>query len=33
VDLAVWTLIALPGVVLGVVAGVLRFHVDLSPAP
>lgn len=32
-DLAVWTLIALPGMVLGVVAGVLRFDVDLSLAP
>lgn len=32
-DLTVWTLIALPGMVLGVVTGVLRFHVDLSPAP
>jgi len=32
-DLAVWTFIALPGMVLGVVAGALRFDVDLSPAP
>ncbi|MDO8107071.1 ABC transporter permease [Isoptericola sp. b441] len=32
-DLTVWTLIALPGMVLGIVAGVLRFHVDLSLAP
>jgi ABC-2 type transport system permease protein len=32
-DLLVWTLLALPGMVLGVVAGVLRFDIDLSPAP
>jgi ABC-2 type transport system permease protein len=32
-DLLVWTLLALPGMVLGVVAGVLRFGIDLSPAP
>lgn len=32
-DLALWTLIALPGMVLGVVAGVLRFQVDLSLSP
>jgi ABC-2 type transport system permease protein len=32
-DLLVWTLIALPGMVLGNVTGVLRFDVDLSPAP
>ncbi len=32
-DLTVWTLIALPGMVLGVVTGVLRFDVQLSPAP
>ena len=32
-DLLVWTLIALPGMVLGIVTGVLRFDVDLSPAP
>ena len=32
-DLLVWTLLALPGVVLGVVAGVLRFDVQLSVAP
>ena len=31
-DLLGWTLIALPGVVLGVVAGVLRFHVHLAPS-
>lgn len=31
-DLLVWTLIALPGMVLGVVAGVLRFDLSLSPA-
>ena len=30
-DLLMWTLVALPGVVLGVVAGVLRFHVQLAP--
>jgi ABC-2 type transport system permease protein len=29
-DLLVWTLIALPGMVLGLVAGALRFDVDLS---
>lgn len=32
-DLLVWTVLALPGMVLGVVAGVLRFDVDLSVAP
>ncbi|WP_147794002.1 ABC transporter permease [Cellulomonas sp. Y8] len=32
-DLLVWTLIALPGMVLGIVTGVLRFDVHLSPAP
>ena len=32
-DLLMWTLIALPGMVLGVVAGVLRFDVQLSIAP
>lgn len=32
-DLLVWTLIALPGMVLGIVTGVLRFDIDLSPAP
>lgn len=32
-DLLVWTLLALPGMVLGVVAGVLRFDIDLSPTP
>ena len=32
-DLLVWSLLALPGMVLGVVAGVLRFHVTLSIAP
>ncbi|MCV2393722.1 ABC transporter permease [Actinotalea sp. M2MS4P-6] len=32
-DLTVWTLIALPGMVLGVITGMVRFHVDLSPAP
>lgn len=32
-DLLMWTLIALPGMVLGVVAGVLRFGVHLTIAP
>lgn len=32
-DLLLWTLIALPGVVLGVYAGVWRFGVHLAPAP
>ena len=32
-DLVMWTLLALPGMVLGVLAGVLRFDVDLAPAP
>ena len=32
-DLLMWTLIALPGMVLGVVAGVVRFDVQLSIAP
>lgn len=32
-DLAVWTVIALPGMVLGVVVGALRFDLDLAPAP
>lgn len=32
-DLSVWTLIALPGMVLGVLAGVIRFDVHLSLAP
>ncbi len=32
-DLLVWTLIALPGMVLGILTGVLRFDVDLSVAP
>lgn len=31
-DLAVWTLIALPGIAVGVVAGALRFDVELAPA-
>lgn len=31
-DLLVWTLIAVPGMVLGVVAGALRFDVALRPA-
>jgi ABC-2 type transport system permease protein len=32
-DLLMWTLIALPGMVLGIVAGVVRFDVHLSIAP
>ena len=32
-DLLVWTVVALPGMVLGIVAGVLRFGVDLSVRP
>ncbi len=32
-DLLVWTLIALPGMVLGIVVGVLRFDLTLSVAP
>ncbi|GAA3813889.1 ABC transporter permease [Cellulomonas soli] len=32
-DLLVWTLLALPGTVLGVVAGALRFDLTLSVAP
>ena len=32
-DLLVWTLLALPGMVLGVIAGALRFNISLSPAP
>lgn len=32
-DLAMWSALALPGMVLGVVAGALRFDVDLSLAP
>ncbi|MFF1528474.1 ABC transporter permease [Cellulomonas sp. NPDC058312] len=32
-DLLVWTLLALPGMLLGVLAGVLRYDVDLSVAP
>jgi ABC-2 type transport system permease protein len=32
-DLALWTLIALPGMVLGVVAGALKFDVHLSLSP
>lgn len=31
-DLAVWTLIALPGVAIGVLAGSIRFDVSLRPA-
>lgn len=32
-DLMVWTLLALPGMILGILAGVLRFDVTLSLAP
>lgn len=32
-DLLMWTLIALPGMVLGIIAGVMRFDVQLSIAP
>ncbi|MEP7762457.1 ABC transporter permease [Sanguibacter sp. 25GB23B1] len=32
-DLLVWSLLALPGMVLGVLAGALRFDLSLSPAP
>ena len=32
-DLLVWTVLALPGTVLGIVAGVLRFDIELSLAP
>jgi ABC-2 type transport system permease protein len=32
-DLLMWTLIALPGMVLGIVAGVMRFDAQLSIAP
>lgn len=32
-DLTVWTLVALPGTLLALLAGVLRFGVDLSIAP
>ncbi|HEY0188308.1 MAG TPA: ABC transporter permease [Cellulomonas sp.] len=32
-DLLVWTLLALPGMVLGVVAGALRFDITLDVAP
>ncbi len=32
-DLALWTIIALPGMVLGVVAGAAKFHVALSLSP
>lgn len=32
-DVLVWTVLALPGMVMGVVVGVLRFHVTLSLAP
>ncbi len=31
-DLAVWSLIALPGISAGVIAGALRFDVELAPA-
>lgn len=32
-DLLVWTLLALPGMVVGLIAGVLRFDVTLSMSP
>lgn len=32
-DLLVWTVIALPGMALGILAGVLRFDITLSVAP
>lgn len=32
-DLALWTLIALPGMALGILAGVWKFDVDLSLSP
>ena len=32
-DLLMWSLLALPGMVLGIIAGALRFDVALSPAP
>lgn len=32
-DLLVWSMLALPGMVLGVIAGALRFDLSLSPAP
>jgi len=32
-DLAIWTVLALPGLVLGIVAGALRFQVTLTVAP
>jgi len=32
-DLLVWSLLALPGMVLGIIAGALRFDITLSPAP
>lgn len=32
-DLLMWSLLALPGMVLGIIAGVLRFDITLSPAP
>ncbi len=32
-DLLVWTLLALPGMVLGILAGALRFGIDLAPTP
>lgn len=31
-DLAVWSLIALPGIAVGAVVGAVRFEVDLAPA-
>jgi len=32
-DLLMWSLLALPGMVLGIIAGALRFNITLSPAP
>ncbi|MDR1388171.1 MAG: ABC transporter permease [Propionibacteriaceae bacterium] len=32
-DLALWTALALPGMILGLVTGSVRFQVDLAPAP
>ena len=32
-DLLMWSLLALPGMVLGTIAGALRFDITLSPAP
>ena len=32
-DLTIWTLIALPGMILGIIAGALRFDIELSLSP